>query len=100
MTTVEIADPKWFVGVKEREKFFGLAWRKYESALDEACPTYDTYDEVDLPNYQLFPDPKSPISQKLGDKKLKEAALELNQKADEWDKLHPNDKCKRVAVQV
>ena len=31
-------------------------------------------------------------------KKYYDAAAKLNQRGDEWDRLHPNDKCRRIQI--
>ena len=93
-----IVEPKWINAKKERTNFFFKELREYLEALEGASDTYDTFDEVGISVVQLVPDYVPPELQRIKNKKYYDAAAKLNRKGDEWDRLHPNDKCKRIQI--
>lgn len=94
-TTVE---PKWIDEKKERRDFFSKELKDYFEALEGASDTYDTLDDAGVPVVQLVPDYVPPELKSIKEKQYYDAAAKLNRKGDEWDRLHPNDKCRRIQI--
>lgn len=95
---MSVVEPIWIDSQKDRRQFFSQELMNYLDALEAQGPTYDTLDEAGCSFPQLFPDSVSPEMKKYQNDQYRKALDKLNRKGDEWDRLHPNDKSKRVPV--
>lgn len=95
---MSVVEPVWIDGKKERRTFFCKELNEFLDALEGTADTYDTFDEVGLDMPQLFPDYTSPEMKKIKEKRYFDAVDKMNRRGDEWDRMNPSDKCKRVPI--
>ena len=95
---MSIVEPIWIEAKRERSQFFNKELNNYFDALEAQAPTYDIFDEVGLGFPQFVPDPVLPPVRKYKNEQYQKALDNLNSRGDEWDRLHPEDKCKRCPL--
>lgn len=95
MTVVE---PIWINGKRERRLFFAKELNDYLNAIKITPNTLDTFDEIGIDLPQIFPDFINSEVKKIKVKRFNDAVARMNLRGDEWDKLYPNDKSKRIPI--